>query len=254
VIAALAAGAADASPAGTVTQLSGPLFAQSAGGRIKALSTNSAVATGDTLVTGNETFAEVTFADRGTATLGPDTQLAIDAFSFAEARPAEDRAELTLVEGVVRIAAGAIAKRSSVRQKLKTPAGTIESAGGTFVVTYTKPDAATLAEWAPVKVAALSMSGPLYLAQGPPMPKPGGLSPGLYVSVIDGAINLSNKGGTMNFNAGQFGYTASVVQPPVIVPANPGLKFTPPPAFSTSNLTGKTGSANKAAAVDCEVR
>jgi hypothetical protein len=254
-VAALSAGAAAASPAGTVTQLSGPLFTQSAGGRIKVLSANSAVASGDTLVSGNDTFAEVTLADRGTVTLGPDTQLSIVAFSFDEAMPAEDRAELALVEGSVRIVAGAIAKRGSSRQKVRTPAGTIETAGATFVATYSKPDAETLASWAPVKLAALSTSGPLYLAQNtpPPAPKPGSLAPGLYVSVIDGAINLSNKGGTTNFSAGQFGYTANINKPPIVVPSNPGLVFTPPPAFSSSSTPGSTA-GNKAAAVDCEVR
>jgi len=73
--------------------------------------------------------------------------------------------------------------------------------------------------------------------------------------VIDGIINFSNKGGSQSFSAGQFGYTASLVQPPVVVPANPGIQFTPPPAFSSSSAprTG-TGSGNKSGTVDCEVR
>ncbi len=52
---------------------------------------------------------------------------------------------------------------------------------------------------------------------------------------------------------GQFGYTANITKPPVVAPANPGLKFTPPPTFA-SNSGGGSGGGNKAAAVDCVVR
>jgi hypothetical protein len=80
------------------------------------------------------------------------------------------------------------------------------------------------------------------------------LPPGLYVSVVDGQINVSNKGGTTNFAAGQFGYTASPTQPPVIVPKNPAIQFTPPPAFSSSTGPSGSTSSSKSKAVDCEVR
>ena len=79
------------------------------------------------------------------------------------------------------------------------------------------------------------------------------LAPGLYVHVIDGLINLTNKGGSQNFSAGQFGYTSSFIKPPVMVPKNPGLQFTPPPAFSAPATTN-TASTTKSSAVDCEVR
>ena len=79
------------------------------------------------------------------------------------------------------------------------------------------------------------------------------LPPGLYVSVLDGQIVLNNKGGATNFTAGQFGYTASPLTVPAPIPANPGLKFTPPPTFSQSSAPSGNASG-KAAAVDCEVR
>jgi hypothetical protein len=87
--------------------------------------------------------------------------------------------------------------------------------------------------------------------------KPGGtppLPPGLYVQVIDGLINVTNKGGTQNFAAGQFGYTAAPFQAPVVVPKNPGLQFTLPPAFSAPPPVSGTSTAPKSNAVDCEVR
>lgn len=85
-------------------------------------------------------------------------------------------------------------------------------------------------------------------------PLPGSLPPGLYVQVLDGLINISNRGGTQNFTAGQFGYTPSFTKPPIVLPPNPGLTFTPPPVFSPgpSGTGGVAGS--KPAPVDCEVR
>ena len=64
----------------------------------------------------------------------------------------------------------------------------------------------------------------------PGSPSAGGMNPGLYVQVLDGMISVSNGGGSQNFTAGQFGFTPGFQQPPVILPANPGMQFTPPPS------------------------
>jgi hypothetical protein len=81
------------------------------------------------------------------------------------------------------------------------------------------------------------------------------LPPGLYVSVLDGQIVLNNKGGATNFTAGQFGYTASVTQPPVLVPKNPVVLFTLPAGFvPTSSSSAANSSGNKPGAIDCVVR
>ncbi len=67
------------------------------------------------------------------------------------------------------------------------------------------------------------------------------LAPGLYVHVIDGLIHLTNDGGLQSFAAGQFGYTPNVQQPPVVLPLNPGMQFTPPPSFvSGTPIPGTT--------------
>ncbi|EON13657.1 MULTISPECIES: hypothetical protein [Pandoraea] len=57
------------------------------------------------------------------------------------------------------------------------------------------------------------------------------LNPGLYVQVLDGLINVTNPGGTQQFVAGQFGFTPQLATPPVFMPVNPGLTFTPPSVF-----------------------
>jgi hypothetical protein len=67
-------------------------------------------------------------------------------------------------------------------------------------------------------------------------------------------IQLSNRGGVQQFAAGQFGYTASFIKPPVVLPNNPGIQFTPPPAFQSSTAPQGNSSSSKSKTVDCEVR
>jgi len=67
-------------------------------------------------------------------------------------------------------------------------------------------------------------------------------------------INVTNGGGSQNFTAGQFGFTPGFNQPPVILPNNPGLQFTPPPSFSNTGGSQNGTVGAKAGNVDCIVR
>jgi hypothetical protein len=116
--------------------------------------------------------------------------------------------------------------------------------------TFTLNTLALLAALA--STAALAQVAPLGAV--PRTPTSPTLAPGLYVSVIDGLINVTNKGGTSNFAAGQFGYTSSFTTPPAPLPRAPTIIFTPPPAFLPSTGSGGTATGNKAAAIDCVVR
>ena len=78
--------------------------------------------------------------------------------------------------------------------------------------------------------------------------------PGLYVAVLDGAINVSNKGGTTTFAAGQFGFTPSFTTPPAPIPRNPVVLSVPPVSFLPLTGSSGAGGVNKAAAIDCVVR
>jgi hypothetical protein len=209
--------------AGTVINLSGALMAQKADGTVKALAVRSEVEQGDTLVSEKNTYAQIKFIDNGEITLKPGTTFKVDAFSYDAGKPEGDSASFTLIKGGLRSITGLLGKRNKEKFQLKTPTATIGIRGTTFIA-----------------------------QMAPAAPGAGGLAPGLYVQVIDGLINLSNKGGSQNFAAGQFGFTPSLIMPPVIVPANPGLKFAPPPAFSAPQSNAAGGS--KPATVDCEVR
>ncbi|MGZ3184298.1 MAG: FecR family protein, partial [Telluria sp.] len=79
----------------------------------------------------------------------------------------------------------------------------------------------------PVTPPAPPGSGSVGLGQLPAPVGPSGppsLAPGLHLQVTDGAIVVTNAGGSLGFQAGQFGYVPSVNQPPVIVPSNPGIQ------------------------------
>jgi len=250
--------------AGTVVQLSGPLIAKKADGGLKILSMKSEVESGDTLVTEKNTYAMIKFIDNGEITLKPSTTFKIDDYAYDAGKPDGDSASLSLVKGGLRSITGLLGKRNKERFALKTPTATIGIRGTTFIVDYVEPSeqavaASRLAYWM-ASTAALGDSGvpgvvPLQLAQNTAPPTPAnGMNPGLYVQVLDGVINLTNGGGTQNFSAGQFGFTPGFQQPPVILPSNPGLQFTPPPSFSAPTSGTSGSSSSKSAAVDCIVR
>ena len=207
-----------AAPAGEVTHISGAVVAKKADGQSRILSVKSNVEEGDVLATADNSYARVKFTDGSEAVLRPATQVKIDRFNFEEQRPQGDGMALSLLKGGMRAVTGLLGRRNPAAMRVATPSATIGIRGTTFNALLVDQDGA---------------GG-------------GGLAPGLHVSVTDGVINLTNNGGTQNFAAGQFGYVPSANQPPVIVPANPGVQFTPPPSFQApSGLPGsgigKTG-------------
>ncbi|OWW18774.1 iron dicitrate transport regulator FecR [Noviherbaspirillum denitrificans] len=257
---------------GTVANLSGPLVAKKADGTAKVLAVKSSVEQGDILVAEKDTYARIKFIDDSEITLRPNTQLKIENFSFEADKPEKDSAAFDLVKGGLRAVTGTLGKRNKEKWGMNTPTATIGIRGTTFIAEYVAPDDAAVAAYGMASMAAMTPSGytdvrsdmpaavplqvlPLRVAQVPGQPGGGGLAPGLYVQVIDGLINLSNRGGSLNFSAGQFGYTATLVQPPVVLPNNPGIKFSPPPTFNVNTGSqGGAGSSSGGSAVDCEVR
>jgi FecR protein len=275
LLAALATGVATATErVGVVSDLSGPLLATTADGSIKVLAVSSSLEPGETLISRPETYAQVTFADHSLLTLGPDTELTIEKYSFHEAAPQDDLASLRLLKGRVRVVTGVLGTRPTDSFTLLAATATMDIRRSTMIAQYVplEPSEVTGFRVDPqvrrAPILALTHSRGAYgylpvanrdmrLSQLAPMTLPAhspGLPAGLYVQVIDGAIHLSNGGGAQNFSAGQFGYTASMQQPPIVLPANPGLKFTPPPTFSQPTSSSGSNSSQKSNPVDCVVR
>lgn len=287
LLAALLVGtAAHAEPIGFVSELDGTLLVSDANGTLKVLALSSPIQQGDTLATRKATYARLTLTDKTTVTLGPDTDLTIKTYAFHIHTPQGDGALVSLAKGRVSIATGTLGTRDADTFTLATPSATIDIRRSSLIAEYVTAVRATAGRAAAVGATVArydattrgfeylrvqsfetqtllpttfndsteaASTSRLQLAQAP-VPNAAAKSPGLYVQVLDGAIHLTNGGGTQNFTAGQFGYTASFQQPPVILPTNPGMQFTPPPAFSST--TGPQGStaSSKPGNVDCEVR
>jgi hypothetical protein len=221
--------------AGRVERLSGPLLAKKPDGSVKVLGLKSEVESGDTLVSEKNTYAQIRFIDNSEITLRPGTTFKVENFAYEEGRPDADQASFNLVKGGLRSITGLMGKRNKEKFSLKTPNATIGIRGTTFVATYVPPN-----EGDASRAAA-----------------PTALASGLHVSVSDGAIVVTNNGGSLGFSAGQFGYVPNVNQPPVIVPSNPGLQFVPPPSFDNGPAGpdgGAGGPPAPSGAVDCVVR
>jgi hypothetical protein len=266
-----ALGNALAAPAGQVINLSGPLFAVNSEGVRRVLSIGSQVEPGETLITEAKTYAQVRFIDKGVVTLRPGTQFKIESFAFDEKAPEKDTAVFGLLKGALRSVTGLVGKRGNQdAYKMNTATATIGIRGTDYIATYVPAEEAAVSRtpYALPLLAALDLSwagdtmsdapsGGLIdgaamrsflLAQaGPPAIIPGGtgLAPGLYVQVLGGQIQLSNGGGSQLFSAGQFGFSASFTQPPVIVPTNPGIQFTPPPTFQQTQQQGQQAPAGQ---------
>jgi hypothetical protein len=259
---ALAAGVCEAQSIGTVTDLQGALLSKNAAGTIKILAPDSSIESGDRLLTRPGTYARLVFTDRTAVTLGPESELAIVQYAYSDTAPANS-ALFDFVQGRLQLAAGRVGARSVDRFLLNTPSGTIAVGHATFLAGFTAPPRAARLH-APVGHFVDVVYHPpsdspsaarLLLAQSIPIAAPGVLTPGLYVQVLDGAISVTNGGGTQSFSAGQFGFTPSNTQPPVILPANPGLQFTPPPAINVATpAPASASSALKQDDVDCVVR
>lgn len=258
--------------AGVVARLSGPLMAKKLDGSVKVLALRSEIESGDTLVSEKNTYAQIKFIDNSEITLRPGTTFKVENFSYDAGKPDEDNASFSLVKGGLRSITGLMGKRNKEKFSLKTPSATIGIRGTTFVAQYVPPappagsiglnlanDVTGLNQQAGGKVAR-GPDGPLGMPAAPQgkLPSPvgaTGLPPGLHLQVSDGMIIVTNQGGALNFAAGQFGYVPNVTQPPVIVPNNPGLKFTPPPVFNLNGPTTPNGTGPADAnAVDCIVR
>jgi hypothetical protein len=224
--------------AGVVARLSGPLMAKKLDGSVKVLALRSEIESGDTLVSEKNTYAQIKFIDNSEITLRPGTTFKVENFAFDAGKPDEDNASFSLVKGGLRSITGLMGKRNKEKFSLKTPSATIGIRGTTFVAQYVGP--------------ASPLAGPGKLPAAGSVPA---LAPGLHVQVSDGMIVVTNQGGALNFAAGQFGFVPNPNQPPVLVPNNPGLKFSPPPVFNLSGTTAPNGtSPADANTVDCIVR
>ncbi len=198
---------------GVVTNTSGPLFATTANGAQRSLAPHSSVHAGDTLTTPETTYARIQFADNGEITLRPNTQFKVEEFHYNAKEPEQSSAFFNLLKGGLRAISGIIGKSGNHdRYRMNAASATIGIRGTIYGAT-------------------LCQGG----SCGASIPE------GLHVDVSQGAIVVSNPSGTQQVNTGQFGYVQNANAKPVLLPANPGVKFNPPPALTIGTHSGAAG-------------
>ena len=194
--------------AGTVSYLSGPLFAKKADGSVKTLFNNSVVELGDTLITEKRTYARIKFNDNSEVTLRPESQFKIEAFSYDQAKPEKDKAVYELVKGGLRALTGHIGKRGDPDSyKMKTRAAVIGIRGTTYEVKICDGNC-------------------------------GELPDGIYFFVPEGNITVSNASGSQMVGVGQYAYVKDMNSVPVLLSGNPGIDFTLPENVQATGSNG----------------
>lgn len=214
---------------GTVTNLSGVLTARHPDGSTRIMSSKSEVLQGDTLITQSNTYARVKFMDNSEIVLRPASEMVVKSFLYDAEKPERNNVAIGLVKGGLRAVTGLIGKRNHDAVSFDTPTATIGIRGTHFGALFCQNDCGGV-------------------------PTPNGSTPanGLHVDVAQGAIVLSNPGGSQVFQAGQFGYVANFNTPPMPVPATQGLQVKMPQSISKNAPGSKSIDASKS--VSCMVQ
>ncbi len=207
---------AQAATAGQITHLSGTLSAKRADGSSKLLSVKSEVMEGDTLSTETETYARIKFIDGGEVVLRPGTQLKIENYAYNAAKPESDNVVMSMFKGGLRAVTGLLGKRSREKVSFQTETATIGIRGTHFGALLCRNDC-----------------GGIPTTGGKPPPN------GLHVDVTNGAISMSNRAGTVQINAGQFGFVPNPNTPPTLVPPQQGIQVTMPSSIAQNKGAGK---------------
>ncbi|MCX7166054.1 MAG: FecR domain-containing protein [Rhodocyclales bacterium] len=207
---------ADAATAGQITHLSGTLSAKRADGTSKLLSVKSDILEGDTISTETETYARIKFADGGEVVMRPGTQLKIENYTYSAAKPESDNIVMSMFKGGLRAVTGLVGKRNREKVSFQTETATIGIRGTHFGALLCQNDC-----------------GGVPTTGGKPPPN------GLHVDVTNGAITLSNRAGTVQINAGQFGFVANSNTAPIPVPPQQGIQVTMPTSISQNKGGGK---------------
>ena len=202
---------------GTLTHMSGTVSVQKPDGATLPGTAGTKVSVGDTVVTGPGSYARMEMTDGGEMVLRPESRLKVEGYRFVEAKPTEDNFVFSMLKGGLRTVTGLIGKRGNKdAYELKTTTATIGIRGTQFDLRVCQANCGALAD-------------------------------GTYLAVRFGAVQTSNAQGTLAVAAGQVAHVPPQ-RPPVILPRDPGIGFTPPAVIPKLDEKKKVQAAATAAA------
>lgn len=117
---------------GIVKSVTGEVFLANQASKIRAVP-NMKLSTGDSIVTGKNSYAGLIFKDDTVVSLGPNSEMAVTDFNFDPANK-----ELSFVakflQGTFSFISGQIAKLAPQKVKLETPNATLGVRGTKFII------------------------------------------------------------------------------------------------------------------------
>jgi hypothetical protein len=199
--------------AGRADFVIGNVEAVAADGTRRTLAKGSEINTGEAIDTALGARAQIRFTDGGYVSLQPNTQFRVDDYSYENKTDGKEKGFFSLLKGGLRAITGAIGHVNRNTYRVAT------------------------------KAATIGIRGTGYNAM---------LGEGLSISVADGIISLTNKGGSLILSQGQSAFVADFNTAPSLTfekPATPpaGLSGTAPPPpkeeqYVAGNDTGGGGS------------
>jgi hypothetical protein len=191
--------------AGRVDFAIGNVESVAANGIRRPLGKGAEIDAGETISTATGARAQVRFADGGFISLQPNTQFRVDEFKYKNKAESEEKGFFSLLKGGFRAVTGVIGRANKNSYRVKTAAATLGIRGTGYNMVL-RDD-------------------------------------GLFVSVGEGAISLSNNAGLLVVTAGGAAFVADLNTAPVLTNEQPP---TPPtgmhePTFTVADQRDSSG-------------
>lgn len=200
---------------GTITHLSGNISVQMKDGTTLTGMIGTKVSEGDIMITGGNGYARLEMTDGGEIVLRPNSQLKVESYRFHPDKPADDSFVYRMLKGGLRTVTGFIGKRGNMdAYEGKTATATIGIRGTQYDLRFCQGDCGALAD-------------------------------GTYLAVRFGAVRARNHQGSIDLAAGQVALVPPA-KPPMILPRDPGVGFTPPAVIPNLDEKKKVQAATTA--------
>ena len=212
-----------AAGAGKVVLATGQLTAQAADGTERRLKRADPIFSGDTVIVGENAFAQIRFSDGGLIALRSGSQFRVEDYRYEGKEDGNEKAVFSLLKGGLRTISGKIGKQNKDNYEMRTPVATIGIRGTHYGVRLCLGDCGE------------------------------GVEDGWYIGVLEGAIAFTIDGKEYLCKAGEYyfiplggGEPRSLPRPSGIVfdgvgqegePGNPDNPFGRGPADGESPFT-----------------